>query len=114
MAAGATLTMATPTGIIHIQMPIPIQILIHTRRLRVSVQRPQKGSCLQAGGARFYLIKLTYGSNICEVQRYWYTAGTLNFITLQGELKKTPISSIDRAATCQLNQNYGVNFQLPT
>jgi hypothetical protein len=46
-------------------------------------------------------------------QNYWYTAGTLNFITLQGEEKKTPINSIDRALTFQLNRNCGVGFALP-
>jgi hypothetical protein len=32
---------------------------------------------------------------------------------LQGELNKTPIDSIDRAVTVQLNRECGVNFQLP-
>jgi hypothetical protein len=32
---------------------------------------------------------------------------------LQGEQNKTPISSIDRALTFQLNRDCGVVFQLP-
>jgi hypothetical protein len=74
---------------------------------------PGQNSCLQANGRLLYQIKLTNQSNIWLAQEYWYTAGTLNFITLQGELKKTPINSIDRAITFQLNLGCGVIFQLP-
>jgi hypothetical protein len=56
---------------------------------------------------------VTYQNNIFIAQNYWYTPGTLNFITLQGEQKMTPISSIDRATTLQLNSACGLNFQLP-
>jgi hypothetical protein len=74
---------------------------------------PEQTSCLQANGKPYYLIKLTYQNNVWAAQDYWYTAGTLNFITLQGEQNKTPISSIDRALTIQLNRDCGVIFQLP-
>ncbi len=70
-------------------------------------------SCPQANGRPLYLIKLTYQNDVWVAQDYWYTAGTLNFITLQGEQNKTPISSIDRALTFQLNRDCGVGFQLP-
>jgi hypothetical protein len=73
----------------------------------------QTSSCPQANGKPLYLIKLTYQNNAWVAQDYWYTAGTLNFITLQGEQNKTPISSIDRALTYQLNRECGVVFQLP-
>jgi hypothetical protein len=74
---------------------------------------PNQTSCLQANGKPYYLIKLTYQNNVWVAQDYWYTAGTLNFITLQGEQNKTPISTIDRALTFQLNRDCGVIFQLP-
>jgi hypothetical protein len=70
-------------------------------------------SCPQANGTHFYQIKLTYQNDVWVAQNYWYTAGTLNFITLQGEENKTPISSMDQATTIQLNRNCGVNFALP-
>lgn len=73
---------------------------------------PVQTSCPQANGTPLYQIKLTYQSDVWLAQNYWYTAGTLNFITLQGEQNKTPISSIDRALTFQLNRDCGVNFQL--
>jgi hypothetical protein len=69
-------------------------------------------SCPQVNGTPLYQIKLTYQNNIWVATSYWYTAGTLNFITLQGEEKKTPISSIDRALTFQLNSACGANFKL--
>jgi hypothetical protein len=74
---------------------------------------PDQNSCPQANGKPLYLIKLTYQNNAWVAQDYWYTEGTLNFITLQGEQNKTPISSIDRALTFQLNRDCGVVFQLP-
>ena len=72
-----------------------------------------QSSCPQANGKPLYLIKLTYTNNIWVTQDYWYTADTLNFITVQGEQNKTPSDSIDRATTFQLNRDCGVNFQLP-
>ncbi len=70
-------------------------------------------ACPSANGQPLYLIKLTYQDNLWFATDYWYTAGTLNFVTLQGEQKKTPISSIDRDLTLQLNASCGLNFQLP-
>jgi len=69
-------------------------------------------SCPQANGALLYQIKLTYQNNIHLAQKYWYTPGTLNFITVQGEENKTPIDTID-PVTFQLNQSCGMNFTLP-
>jgi hypothetical protein len=74
---------------------------------------PEQTSCLQANGKPLYQIKLTYQNDAWLAQDYWYTAGTLNFITLNGEEKKTPISSIDRALTFQLNRDCGLGFRLP-
>jgi len=74
---------------------------------------PDQTSCPQANGKPLYLIKLTYQNNAWVAQDYWYTEGTLNFITLQGEQNKTPISSIDQAVTFQLNRDCGIVFHLP-
>jgi hypothetical protein len=74
---------------------------------------PDQTYCPQANGKPLYLIKLTYQNNAWVAQDYWYTEGTLNFITLQGEQNKTPISSIDRALTFQQNRDCGVVFHLP-
>jgi hypothetical protein len=65
-------------------------------------------SCPQA-----YQIKLTYQNNVWLAQNYWYTPGTLNFMTLQGQENKTPIDTLDRASTIRLNSVCGLNFQLP-
>jgi hypothetical protein len=69
--------------------------------------------CPQANGRPFYLIKLTYDNGAWLSQNYWYTADTLNFITVKGQQNKTPISTIDWDATFQLNGQCGLNFQLP-
>jgi hypothetical protein len=74
---------------------------------------PVQASCAQSNGTPLYLIKLTYQDKIWVAREYWYTPGTLNFITWQSELNKTPISTIDRSLTFQLNQECGLNFQFP-
>jgi hypothetical protein len=71
---------------------------------------PDQAYCPHANGKPLYLIKLTYDNQVWVSQDYWYTADTLNFTTLQGEQNKTPISSIDRAATLRLNAECGLNF----
>src|SRR5215831_71223 len=68
-------------------------------------------SCPHVNGRALYQIKLTYQNDVWLAQQYWYTPGTLNFITLQGEEKKTPIDSIDQGLTSELNRDCGVNFQ---
>ena len=70
-------------------------------------------SCPQTNGRPLYLIKLTYQDKVWLAQDYWYTPGTLNFVTSQSELNKTPVNSIDRAVTDQLNRECGVDFQFP-
>ena len=74
---------------------------------------PSPTSCPQANGRPLVQIKLTYANQVWLAQDYWYSADTLNFVTLQGEQNKTPASSIDQGLTLQLNHNCGVNFQLP-
>jgi hypothetical protein len=70
-----------------------------------------QSSCPQVNGMPLYQIKLTYQSDVWLAQKYWYTPGTLNFITLQGEEKKTPIDSIDAGLTDRLNRACGLSFQ---
>jgi hypothetical protein len=77
------------------------------------VDPPGQAACPHANGTPLFLIKLTYESTIWIAQDYSYSPGTLNFVTLQGEVKKTPMDSVDRAATLQLNRSCGVDFQLP-
>ena len=74
---------------------------------------PDQAYCPHANGRPLYLIKLTYDNQVWMSQDYWYTADTLNFITLQGRQNKTPINSIDRDATFRLNGECGLNFQWP-
>ena len=68
---------------------------------------------MQPNGRPFFLIKLTYKNDVFLARDYWYTPGTLNFITTQSALNKTPVNTIDRGATSRLNFDCGVNFQLP-
>ncbi len=82
--------------------------------------------CPQSKGKRLYRIaipvgergrnrkvQLTYQDNLWLAREYWYSKGILNFVTLEGEQKQTPVSSIDREITLQLNRECDVNFQLP-
>ena len=82
--------------------------------------------CPQAKGKRLYRIaipvgergrnrkvQLTYQDNLWVAHEYWYSKGILNFVTLEGEQKQTPVSSIDREITLQLNRECDVNFQFP-
>ncbi len=69
--------------------------------------------CPQVNGRPVYQIKLTYQNNIWVAQDYWYKDGTLMFITLQGEQKKTPANTVEPAATLTLNGRCGVASQLP-
>lgn len=74
---------------------------------------PTQTYCVQPSGRPFYLIKLTYQDRVWLARDYWYTPGTLNFVTTQRDLNMTPINTIDRGATFQLNRDCGVNFQFP-
>ena len=74
---------------------------------------PMQTSCPVMNGMPLYLIKLTYQDKIWAARDYWYTPGTLNFVSTQSELHKTPTNTIDRGATFQLNRGCGINFQFP-
>lgn len=67
----------------------------------------------QAGVKTIYLIKLKGQDNVCAAQAYWFTDRALHFITLGGETKQAPISSIDRDLTIQLNRDRLVDFRIP-
>ncbi len=74
-------------------------------------------TCPQSNGKRLYRIAIpadepgrshkvhmTYQDNLWVTREYWYTEGIFNFVTLEGEQKRTPVSSVDRAITLQLNR----------
>jgi len=72
-------------------------------RIAVPPDRPdRRGKMLQ-----------THQENLSVAHNYWYTEGTLNFVTVQEERIEMPINSIDRTLTLQLNRECGVNFQFP-
>jgi hypothetical protein len=82
--------------------------------------------CPETKGKRLYRIaipagepgrnrkaQLTYQNNLWVAREYSYSKGILNFVTLEGEQRQTPISSVDRALTLQLNRECDVNFEFP-
>jgi hypothetical protein len=91
---------------------------------KVTEYRGPAATCPQADGKPFYRIAVpadnrerkippTYQNNIWIVRDYSSSVGTLSFATIEGEQKKTPINSVDRALTLQLNRACDVNFQFP-
>ena len=68
----------------------------------------------QGNETPIYLIALKGQNNIRAAQAYWVTDNTLHFVTLQGEVRQVPISSIDRALTLRLNRDRHVDFRLGT
>jgi len=98
----------------------------HQSPPKVTVYNGHDQTCPQVNGKAFYRIaippdrpdrrgkaQLTYQNNLSVAHDYWYTEGKLNFVTMQDEQINTPISSVDRALTLQLNRECGVNFQFP-
>ena len=112
-AQDGVILIRTPPTILTRLIRIPLLIHIHLQDYAYEYSGPEQTSCPQANGRTLYLIKLTYQNNPWLAQDYWYTAGTLNFVTLQGEQNKTPIDSIDRAVTFQMNRDCGVVFRVP-
>ena len=86
---------------------------------KVTDYRGPSPNCPQTNGKPLYRIAIPAGKpgqhqdNIWVAREYWYTKGILNFVTQEGEQKQTPVSSIDRAITLQLNRECGVNFEFP-
>lgn len=58
-------------------------------------------------------IPPTYQNNIWVVEDYSFANGTLRFTTVDGEQKQTPVRSLDRDLTLQLNRECGTNFHFP-
>ncbi len=75
--------------------------------------REQPATTSQENQKPIYLLAFKGQNQISAAQAYWVTADTLNFVTLEGELKKAPISSIDRALTVRLNHDRHLDFWLP-
>jgi len=59
-----------------------------------------------------YLIALKSGV-IEAAASYWVNGDTLHYVSLQHEEKQTPVESIDRALTNQLNRERHVTLNLP-
>src|SRR5215472_9579876 len=81
-------------------------------------------TCPQANGKPVYRIAVpadtrerkippTYQNNHWVVQDYSFANGILKFTTVDGEQKQTPIRSVDRDLTLQLNRECGSNFHFP-
>jgi hypothetical protein len=82
-------------------------------------------TCPQVNGKPLYRIaipdrpdrrgqmQLTYQNNLVVAHDYWYTEGSLNYVTMQEERIKTPINSFNWTLTLQLNRECGVDFQVP-
>ena len=74
--------------------------------------------CPQTNGKPLYRIAIPagrnrYQDNIWVAHDYSYTNGILTFKTQAGEEKQTPVSSVNKAITIQLNRECGLNFQFP-
>jgi hypothetical protein len=67
----------------------------------------------QGNGRPIYLIALKGQNNVYAAQAYWVSQNSLHFVTLQGEQKQAPVSSVDRALTFRLNDDRHVDFWLP-
>jgi hypothetical protein len=65
-----------------------------------------------SSGSPIYLIALLDG-RIFAASSYRVVAGSLQFVTVHGEEKQTPVESVDRAMTTRLNRERRVRFQLP-
>jgi hypothetical protein len=81
-------------------------------------------TCPQADGKPVYRIAVpadtrerkippTYQNNLWVVQDYSFTNGTLKFTTVDGQQKQTPVRSVDRDLTLELNRECGANFHFP-
>jgi hypothetical protein len=66
----------------------------------------------QQRGETIYLIAFR-DHRIIAVKAYWAESDTLNFVTREGEHRKAPLDSIDRAFSEQLNRDRHVPFQMP-
>ena len=70
------------------------------------------GPAPPASAPPIYLIALK-DHTIRAAAAYWVDADTLNFVTLEHEQKRTPLSTVDRPLSLQLNRERRVPFTLP-
>jgi hypothetical protein len=102
---GYTSSASSPVVIYQSQTPAVVYSVPQQPEIRTSFsQRDEKP---------VYLIALKGQDNICAAQTYWVTQNTLHFITLEGDAKQVPVSSVDRAFTFRLNWDRQVDFRLP-
>ena len=101
---------SAPSPVVIYQSQVPATVYDAPEQL----ERHSETSSPRGNGKTIYLIALYGQDNICAAQAYWVTGNTLHFVTLQGELRQTPINSINRALTFGLNRDRGVNFRLPS
>jgi len=105
---------------------VPSTPVVNQSPPKVTVYSGPGEICPQTNGRPLYQIAIPadelgrerevqsrYQNNLWVAHDYSYAKGILNFVTPEGEQKKTPVSSINRALTLQLNRECGVNFQLP-
>jgi hypothetical protein len=99
----------SPVVIYQSQPPVTVYVAPARPEIRedVEITLPQRNE------KPIYLIAFKGQSNIRAAQAYWITENTLHFVTLQGEPRQAPISSIDRAVTSRLNRDRHVDFRLP-
>jgi hypothetical protein len=71
---------------------------------------PQSGA--QQSQETFYLIAFK-DHRITAAVSYWVEGNTLHYVTRQHEQRQTPLDSVDRAFSEQLNRDRHVNFKLP-
>jgi hypothetical protein len=69
---------------------------------------PKRGS----GERPIYLIAFS-ANTIRAGQAYWFKDKVLHFVTLKGEERQAPMSSVDRSLTLRLNHDRDVDFQFP-
>jgi hypothetical protein len=75
--------------------------------------QPQpQGAAAPAKKPDYWLIAFPNGTAVIVVA-YWTDRDTLHYVTRTKEQKQIPISSIDRDLTGQLNQERGLDFQIP-
>jgi hypothetical protein len=66
-----------------------------------------------SAGSPVYLIAFA-DHTIRATAAYWVEGSTLHYVTLEHEHKQTPLASVDRAMSLQLNRERHVSFALPT
>jgi hypothetical protein len=77
-----------------------------------SYNSPQSASAVAPSGSPVYLIAMKDGV-IRAAASYWVNGNTLHYVTMEHDERQTPLESIDRNLSDQLNRERHVQFQLP-